>query len=51
MVLVLLWSVIIGGVFGLLGRLITPGLEVLGPVAFLISLIFFEKVWNESKVK
>ncbi len=51
MQLVVLWSIIIGLVFGGIGYLILPSLIVLGPAAFIISLLVFEKVWKESEVK
>ena len=46
--LVFLWSLVVGAVFGLGGWWISPNLIVLGPVAFVASLLFLGKVWKES---
>jgi len=48
MLIVITWAVIIGAVFAVVGYLIMPELVVLGPAAFVVSLLFLDKVAKES---
>ena len=48
MLIITLWAMIIGTAFAGVGYLIIPELVVLGPGAFVISLLVLEKVARET---